>query len=1471
MKKQTKIKNNRFFQLSILLILCLTIFLSGKGTIEVCHALASWNPITGFEPGISVDIGGGGGTPIINNPDYSDLIYTGTSANSDGSLRAYDNLKVKNDKISASYGGWKHASFVEYFSIKRTDGRKIYDDDGYLDVRWWDSNGNFTPSDEIIDYQSEIWVKTTISPHNFNGFLGTVLNSKWKSGAHFEITWDRGEDPDDRLFSNVHDKNANTMGSGNYRNNGVNPGNEFYKLCDWDYCSSPYITITLIGQAYWENGWWGGSYDHTNVWAFLSGFMPRSNRNWSNTLTSTAIKSGNNFYSAQPFVVTATNLNNFVKINNTKMTPITDQNVIPFNEGFRIAITDEGKTKVSIENGKENQYTDYNCIVDSTLPDVNLVYLNSNGLDKVKENAVVTDTNGVKTQTIAGGIFKDQVQVNFGATENESPEKCYVTYNGQTREITSGTWLNQEGDYILVVQDLVGNAKTIKFTIDNTYPSYNVGRFESDATYKVSKWHLTSIPYGFSDYGTYSYLTYAEALNKAKASEKQNLVTNYTLTTIEGFQFINLIANGDAVKTGNYWYYKSIDNPNLYVYYFTESLLDEAITKYAKNYVSSPQYFNYKSDIFPNDYGNIIDESVYYNLWSENKTPAYISNNFIFRQINELESYKIYYDYIEDGQNGWTEFVYNIAFDKQVNGHGLYLIKEIDYVGHETHCYIFLDLQPPILNVTAKIYGSNDTFNHTISKNDIPLNNKLVFYYENFEINQIIDDDTWYVLQVKNPNGTVQRFTFEDSLPNFKTTGEYEITAYDRIGNNFSFKVYLLGKAPKVKFETLNANMQMKITITSGEEYNEIADLKIYRNDILLNSPLGYDEYPDDDSNELIFINLLNKQYVFNKGGLYKVEITDNFGRTTSHEFKFEKDIPLGILKGVKDNGKTNSNVEFIFNSTKHIAVVYENNLQISPPNSIDSSNILTSLYINALENINNEYKIFLYDNTDFENLNIYKFTIKTALPEIILFGVNDGGTTSSDVYALWEIQNGYNATYKLNNEEENEYFNGQVLTVEGVYTLTLTDDLGNKNTKFFEIDKTLDFEIYEDSILKEIYEIRHTNKSIKIINNEPLNIEILKDGLPYEYSFNNYFNDEGFYLVKVFDDYGNVKYFEFEIDKTNPIAFLIGVENNKTTSGFVQVVWEEENLDSTIFKNGNYLGNYNSGSEIKLNGNYEVKVIDRAGNYIKFNFAIDNKIEFDINTFYSGISNGGVRVIAKEELTIDMYKDSEKIDYAFEQILNDDGFYEFLLTDILGNQKAFNFYILNSPLNRIEKKLDSTIEIIEIQMNDEIQELDIQNNTLYLVDEAFYKITVLDKTVNKYFTFNLEIDTTPPTIQLVGAENGGQTKGEVTTKNPSENPIFIEATNNSEEFEYRLGEIIKNVGTYELVVKDEAGNYTLYEFTIIHALNSASIALFGGMLALVVLLIIFLARNKIGYYKKNAEILTIEETIEEIDSIEKR
>ena len=129
--------------------------------------------------------------------------------------------------------------------------------------------------------------------------------------------------------------------------------------------------------------------------------------------------------------------------------------------------------------------------------------------------------------------------------------------------------------------------------------------------------------------------------------------------------------------------------------------------------------------------------------------------------------------------------------------------------------------------------------------------------------------------------------------------------------------------------------------INSGESYNTITALNIYRNGICLNSDIGYDENLLDETNEIIFIDVTTSNYIFNKGGIYVVELTDNFGRTLSYEYKFEKDLPTGILVGVSHNGKTKDEVKFIYDSNKYFVVVTEDNNTYSP-NQSQNDNITT-------------------------------------------------------------------------------------------------------------------------------------------------------------------------------------------------------------------------------------------------------------------------------------------------------------------------------------------------------------------------------------------------------------------------------------------------------------------------------------------------------------------------------------------------
>ena len=1394
------------------------------------------------------------------SPDYSNSNLSPNTPYADGALRGYSTIGVYNVvRDTKSWNGFKYASYIRYFRISRTDGRLIYDDDGILDV----STSKTSLADELVNYPSYIYsVETKLPIKSGAGFLWTDQQAKFKSGGELSVTFyfaDSSNGSEAHIYdmpTKPSDK-TNKLSTIMYENSTGGPAKTYDCFA---------VSINATGQ--YENTFWGNTGGDVSVSANLTNYIAISERDWSNELTTNdyvgkgTYKGCTTYYSPKDFTVIATNLNNLLKVNDVETSPKYGTSVVPYKDGHHISISEEGLTKVQIENGAEGRYTTYYCFIDEILPDINYTFHNANALEKRMVGNIITNSNGSKSQTIYEGIFKDQVQINFGYDENtESPEFATCTFNGNTFEIENGQWFNEEGEYTITVTDLAGNTTISKFTIDKNAPSYNLNRLQSDKTYKISKWYLTSIPYGYTSYGTYSFKEQADALSFACEVEKQNNVTKYYLNDVDDFIDTHLVASGNIVKAGDYWYYKSRENPDLYVYYFDKNSLEEVIEYYAQDFVSDEQIYRLNSSIYPNNYGNSLDDSMYDNIIEKNGIKAYIVNNFTFKYVDDVEASKIYYDYAEDDKENWIEFQFDKSFASQVNAHGLYKIREVDFVGNKTEYYVFLDKQAPMLDIQVKVYGKDNPFTQTISVNDIPNNGELVLYYEDFKILNIIEDDKWYVLEIKAPDGTTKRYTYLDNLPDFSSigAGEYTITIADRLNNQFKFKVNLLGEAPKANFEIINAGNQLKVNITTGEDYNTLTDLKIYRNGILLNSEIGYDEYPDDENNSLIFINTNTLQYIFNKGGIYNVELSDNFNRTLSYEFKFEKELPTGILIGVEHNGRTKNDVSFIYDTNKYFAVVYKNNQSIIVEENIKDNQ--STINFIAEENSENKFNIYLYDKTDNENYNLYTFTIKTIKPIINLYGVENGGKTGGSVYATWEnTDEQYTSNYIVNGNSY-EYKKGQVLSAEGEYTINLIDEIGNTGVVTFEIDKTIDFAIADvNGKTYTLDEISLINFDIRIINLEELTCEIFRNDRTIDYEFGLMISEEGFYKVNLYDDYGNTFYFTFEIDKTPPKATLYGVENFGITNGNVWVNSQESNLICWYVLDENFKADYKLSTELKQSGKYVVCIADKAKNITTFEFTIDKKIDYEINTYYGGISNGGVRIIANENLKIIMLKDGQAFDYSFEQILNEEGEYSFTLFDDLGNKTSFYFNIITKRKQSIKHLLQENIEVESVLKNDENYEFTITDGRLYLFDEGQYLVNILDNNSGEKYSFNITIDTTPPTLELVGVENGGSTKKLVSMKNISEDNCTLVVMVDGMYFDYKLGDEIEKAGRFVVTLTDEAGNSTTYTFDRIYSLNGASIAVLAGFGAIVVLLIALLIKSRHHYYKNEV----IEEEIEE-------
>ena len=235
---------------------------------------------------------------------------------------------------------------------------------------------------------------------------------------------------------------------------------------------------------------------------------------------------------------------------------------------------------------------------------------------------------------------------------------------------------------------------------------------------------------------------------------------------------------------------------------------------------------------------------------------------------------------------------------------------------------------------------------------------------------------------------------------------------------------------------------------------------------------------------------------------------------------------------------------------------------------------------------------------------------------------------------------------------------------------------------------------------------------------------------------------------------------------------------------------------------------------------------------------------------------------MAYENLKIVMYKNEKPIEYEFEQILNEDGEYSFTLVDELGNKTSFFFSIITKKKQNLKHIIQENISVLSVLKDGENFEVDTSENELYLVDEGIYKVEILDTKNNRNFNFEITLDTTPPTLELVGVTNGGTTKKVVIMKNVSEKPYEMYITVDGIPFEYKLGDEIQKCGRFVVVLTDEADNSTTYTFERVYSLNGPSIAVLAGLGALVVLIIVLLVKSRKRY---DQDVIVEEETEETI------
>ncbi len=1121
-------------------------------------------------------------------------------------------------------------------------------------------------------------------------------------------------------------------------------------------------------------------------------------------------------------ITSATGISSTFKFKIVRDKPTLSVNGISYEDGSIIKLNKDANIVMNIDSnidsGSNNGYVSSNGIETSydLLSNRNTTLTANNGEVKTYE-IIVNDAAGnestftviidkepsIGTFASNGIVIPNNGYINKPFTFTFSDATCVISKDGEASKAYNGEEITEDGTYSFVLTDEVGNTSNFKITLDSVSPKGIIYVDNKEAEGEV----ITNKSIYFTWDGDETCLVNGESYKKNTVISEEG-VYSFVLSDKAGNSVtytaeIDLTAptgNEDNLKhqaeyTVSKWYevsykgnidcFKDIESANAKVY---EYEFNDSVTTLELDDVSK---FTEYSMVASNDNPDNHDDEV--------RTGTY----WLYKSIANKDI-KLYY------------------FDKNLLDDAIAFYSK-DYVSG-----------PHYLDGSNKASGEEviDSMWDYEGKS-YPIGNTHVLHS--------YGSDTAYAVK----EGTNEKIplNYDETLGSqLAESGLYEIFETDKAGNTCSYKVIIDKDSPKldIKTETYSEDSTKEFTL---EDDSMPSSKTFYLKSFEIKSIIENDPYAVVKvvhNGNISYYSKGDELPTLVDGGKYEISVYDRLSNDMSFMVYISSEEENIEFKNNGDDTKVSIDITLPESSITITSLeIYKNGEKLEG---------VTPDKLSYEFSKDGNYKVVLKDN--FGRTIEKEYYFHKAKPTGNINGVVNGSKTNSDVSFEFDSSKYYAKVYKDGvmiemNRKGNIFVESSEFN-SGSYEIILisNDDEDNMQSYNFTIDS-----IAPDVVLDGVEDGKTTNGSV-VVSWEDEDVKAAtyslngSDEIPFENGMT--FDKEGTYVITVVDDLGNTITKTFVIDKTVDYEVKTAdgrsIHGDATTSSDVSISTNEEGK-VTVIKDGETYP-YNAGEYLTEEGTYLITVEDAFGNKTSFTIVIDKSVDFEMNVADGGITNDSVTINSNEKVTVTITKDGKPYSYSLGDEIKEEGSYKALITDAYGNTKEVSFQIVYKDA-RPSIDYDLGDDVIITKITKDGVEIPCDSNHLAFIEDGEYVITYIQN--GKEYSFTLRLDTTAPEILINGVTDGGKVDGVVTLTDMNEEGT-IHVYKDGQEIDYKLGDELRDYGSYKVVVTDKLGNMRTYTFTLEFQMNAWAIALISvGVLAtLGVVAFIVMKRKKV-------------------------